>query len=79
MFRGIDFYNIDELLTSEERLVRNAIREFLEKEIEPLIADAWHKEEPLNFREIGKKFGELGMLGAFIPEEFGCPGANYVT
>lgn len=79
MFKGIDFYNVDDLLSSEERLVRSSVREFLEKEIEPLIIDAWHEEKPLDFKEIGKKFGQLGMLGAFIPEEYGCPGANYVT
>ncbi len=78
-FRGIDFYNMDELLSEEERLVRGAVREFLEKEVVPLVADAWHEEKPLNFRELAKKFGELGMLGAFIPEEYGCPGMNYVT
>ncbi len=79
MFRGIDFYNIDELLTDEERLVRSSVREFLEKEIAPLIADAWHEEKPLDFHDVGKKFGQLGMLGAFIPEEYGCPGMNYMT
>lgn len=79
MFRGVDFYNVDELLSDDEKLVRSSVREFLEKEIEPLVADAWHEEKPLNFREIGKKFGELGMLGAFIPEEYDCPGASYTV
>ncbi|MEM4565878.1 MAG: acyl-CoA dehydrogenase [Archaeoglobaceae archaeon] len=79
MFRGIDFYNIDELLTEEERLVRNSVREFLEKEVAPLVSEAWHREEPIDFRKIGKKFGELGMLGSFIPEEYGCPGMNYTS
>lgn len=79
MFRGVDFYNTDELLSDEDRLVRQSVREFLEKEIVPLIADAWHEEKPLNFHEIGKKFGELGMLGAFLPEKYGCPGASYTT
>ncbi|WP_457591207.1 acyl-CoA dehydrogenase [Geoglobus sp.] len=79
MFRGVDFYGIDELLTDEERLVRNSVREFLENEVEPLVVDAWHEEKPLNFRELGKKFGEMGMLGAFITEEYGCPGMNYTT
>ena len=79
MFRGVDFYNVDELLSDEDRLVRSSVREFLEKEITPLVPDAWHEEKPLNFHEIGKKFGELGMLGAFIPEEYGCPGASYTT
>ncbi|XAT64494.1 acyl-CoA dehydrogenase [Geoglobus acetivorans] len=77
--RPADFYNIDELLTDEEKLVRSSVREFLEKEVRPLVIDAWHEEKPLNFRELGKKFGELGMLGAFIPEEYGCPGMNYTT
>lgn len=77
--RGVDFYNIDELLTDEERLVRTAIREFLEKEVKDAVIEAWHNEEPLDFRELGPKFGELGMLGAFIPEEYGCPGVNYTT
>ncbi|MDI3497950.1 acyl-CoA dehydrogenase [Archaeoglobus sp.] len=79
MFRGVDFYNVDELLSDEDRLVRQSVREFLENEIAPLIPDAWHEEKPLDFHEIGKKFGELGMLGAFIPEEYGCPGMSYTT
>lgn len=79
MFRGVDFYNVDELLSDEDRLVRQSVREFLEKEVVPLVADAWHEEKPLDFHEIGKKFGELGMLGAFIPEEYGCPGMSYTT
>ncbi|AGK60309.1 Acyl-CoA dehydrogenase [Archaeoglobus sulfaticallidus PM70-1] len=76
-FKGIDFYNIDELLTEEEKLVRNSVREFMENEILPLVADAFHNEEPLNMREIAPKMGELGLLGAFLPEEYGCPGASY--
>ncbi|MCS7121139.1 MAG: acyl-CoA dehydrogenase [Archaeoglobaceae archaeon] len=79
MFKSTDFYCIDELLTEEERLIRNSVREFLEKEVVQLISEAWHKEEPLNFREIGKKFGKIGMLGTFIPEEYECPGMNYTS
>jgi len=77
-FRGVDFYNLDELLTDEERLVRNSVREFMEKEVVPLVVDSWHKEEPLDFRELAPKMGELGMLGPFIPEEYGGVGANYI-
>ncbi|MEM0215731.1 MAG: acyl-CoA dehydrogenase [Archaeoglobaceae archaeon] len=74
-----DFYDVEELISDEDRLVKSSIREFLEKEIRPIVVDAWHEENPLNFREIAKKFGELGMLGTFIPEEYGCPGMNYTT
>ncbi|MCS7144994.1 MAG: acyl-CoA dehydrogenase [Archaeoglobaceae archaeon] len=77
--RVSDFYDLEEMLSEEDRLVKNSIREFLEKEIKPLIVDAWHEEEPLDLRKIAKKFGELGMLGTFIPEEYGCPGMSYTT
>ncbi|MCX8172756.1 MAG: acyl-CoA dehydrogenase family protein [Archaeoglobaceae archaeon] len=77
--RVSDFYCVEELLGDEERLVKKSIREFLEKEIKPIIIDSWHKEEPVDFEKIAKKFGELGMLGTFLPEEYGCPGMNYTT
>ena len=78
-FQGVDYYDIDGLLSDDEKMTRNAVRKFLEKEIEPLIVDAFHREEPLNMRELAPKMGQLGLIGAFIPEEYGAPGANYVT
>jgi glutaryl-CoA dehydrogenase len=78
-FKGVDFYNIDELLSDEEKMTRNLVREFLEKEAAPLVADAFHQEKPLNMEELAPKMGALGMLGAVIPEEYGCAGTNYVT
>jgi glutaryl-CoA dehydrogenase len=77
--RTSDFYDVEELLNNEDRLVRSSIREFLEKEIKPLVVDAWHEEKPLNFRQIARRFGELGMLGTFISEDYGCPGMSYTT
>ncbi len=77
-FKGIDFFKIDDLLSKEEKLIRKSVREFLTKEIEPLIIDAFHNEAPLPFRKIAPMMGELGMLGAFLPEEYECPGSNYV-
>jgi glutaryl-CoA dehydrogenase len=77
--RTSDFYDIEELLSDEDRLVKSSIREFLEKEIKPLVVDAWHEEKPLNFRQIARRFGELGMLGTFISEDYGCPGMSYTT
>ncbi len=50
-FKGVDYYNIDELLTIEEKMARNMVREFLEREIEPLVTEAFHKEKPFNTRE----------------------------
>jgi glutaryl-CoA dehydrogenase len=78
-FKGVDYYNIDELLSDEEKMTRNLVREFLEKEVEPLIADAFHQEKPLNMKEIAPKMGKLGIISACIPREYGGEGANYVT
>ncbi|MFC2007230.1 acyl-CoA dehydrogenase family protein [Chloroflexota bacterium] len=78
-FQGVDYYNIDELLSDEEKMARSLVREFLEKEIEPLVAGAYHREEPLNMHELAPRMGELGMIGATFPEEYGCPGTNYTS
>ena len=75
-FKGVDYYYIDDLLSAEEKMTRSLVREFLEKEVEPLVAGAFHQEEPLNMEKLAPKMGGLGMLGAFVPEEYGAPGAN---
>jgi len=78
-FRGVDYYNIEDLLSDEEKMTRNAVREFLEKEIEPLVVNAFHKEEPLHMRELAPKLGAMGIIGSIFPKEYGGAGANYVT
>jgi glutaryl-CoA dehydrogenase len=78
-FKGVDYYQIDELLSEEEKMTRNLAREFLENEFEPLIADAFHKEEPLDMQKLAPKMGELGLIGPFIPREYGGAETNYVT
>ena len=78
-FRGVDYFNIDELLSEEERMTRNSAREFFEKEVEPLVADAFHREKPLDTRELYRKMGEMGMFGTVIPQEYGGGGTNYTS
>jgi len=78
-FKGVDYYQLDELLSEEEKMTRNLVREFSEKEFAPLVAEAFHKEEPLNMQEFAPKMGELGLIGVFIPREYGAAGTNYVT
>ena len=63
-FKGVDYYQIDDLLSDDEKMVRNLTREFMEKEVEPFIVKAWDQEEPINIRELAPKMGELGLLGA---------------
>jgi len=73
----VDYFNINELFSEEERLLKNSVRKFLEKEIKPLVMDAFDKEEPLDMRKIAPRMGELGIIGATIPAKYSCPGATY--
>jgi glutaryl-CoA dehydrogenase len=77
-FKGVDYYNIDELLTDEEKMLRQSVRKLLEDECESRIADAFDKEEPINMRELAPKFGKLGLIGPFIPAEYGGAGSSYM-
>ena len=78
-FVGVDYYNIDDLLSDEEKMTRNAVRDFLEREIEPLVVDAFHREQPLNLHQLAPKMGELGLIGPTIPKEYGAAGTNHTT
>ena len=76
-FEGIDFYNLDELFTEEERMIRDTIREWVETTIMPIIGDAYiNREFP---KHLIPELGELGVLGANLPEEYGCAGLNNVS
>lgn len=77
MQMDLDFYDLSEYYSDEEKIVRNSITTYLNKNIKPLIKEAWHKEKPLNFQNIAKDFGNLGMIGAFLPDDYDCPGSDY--
>jgi glutaryl-CoA dehydrogenase len=78
-FTGVDYYNVDSLLTTEEKMTRQLVRDFMENDIKPLVVDAFHNEDPLDMRKLAPKMGELGIIGPFIPREYGAAGSNYVT
>ncbi|MFQ5750807.1 MAG: acyl-CoA dehydrogenase family protein, partial [bacterium] len=75
-FQGTDFYQIDALLSDEERLVKNTVREFVDAEIMPLIRDCFRKAEFPT--ELIPKMGALGFLGANL-KGYGCAGLNNVA
>ncbi len=76
-FEGLDFYDIDALLSAEERMVRDTIRDWVEERLIPLIGDAYvDRRFPT---ELIPELGELGVLGANLPEEYGCAGLNNVA
>src|SRR5512134_4187182 len=68
---------LDEQLTEEERMVRDAARAYCQDKLAPRVLEAFRHEktDPKIFREMGA----LGMLGPTIPAEYGGPGLNYVA
>ena len=73
----LDYYNIDELLTDEHKLIRKSIRDFVKKEISPNI-EKWAQDAHFP-SEIVKKFGDVGAFGPTIPEEYGGGGLDYIS
>jgi len=75
--RATDYYALEELLTQEERLTRDMVRQFVEREVLPNIGEWWIRGEfP---RHLIPKMAELGMLGANLPQEYGCAGIGNVA
>ncbi len=71
-----DFYNIDALLTDEERLARDSVRAFVDSRILPIISK--HFEDGTFPTELIPEFGKLGLLGANLPQQYGCAGMSDV-
>ena len=77
LFISPDYYNIDELLTEEHKLIRQSVREYVKKEISPVIEDyAQRAEFP---KHIVKQLGDLGCFGPTIPVEYGGGGLDYIS
>ena len=68
---------LDQQLSDEERLIRDAAHDYCQDKLMPRVKQA-NRDETFD-REIMNEFGELGLLGATIPEEYGCAGTNYVA
>ena len=74
-YEGVDFYNIDDLLTDEEVAVRDTVRSWVEERIIPIIEH--HAKEGTFPIQLAREMGEMGLLGANL-EGYGCPGLNNV-
>jgi glutaryl-CoA dehydrogenase len=68
---------LEQQLTDEERMIRDAASDYCQDRLMPRVKMA-NREESFD-REIMHELGELGLLGATIPEQYGCAGANYVS
>lgn len=72
-----DYFQIDELLTEEHIMVRQMVRDFVDKEIIPIIDDHAHKHTPIP--NLMKSLGSIGALGPYIPEEYGGAGLDQIA
>lgn len=76
-FQSPDYYNLDELLSDEHKMVRDATREFVKREVSPIIEDAAQKAEfP---KQLIKGLAEIGAFGPYIPEEYGGAGLDQIS
>ncbi len=77
LFQSPDYFNVDELLTEEHKLIRESVRNYVKKEISPIIEDyAQRAEFP---EQIVKQLGDLGCFGPTIPQEYGGGGLDYIS
>jgi len=73
-FESVDYFKIDELLSEDEILVRNSVREFVENEVIPIIEN--HYQNATFPLEVIPKLAELGVLGMTYPQKYGCAEMN---
>ncbi len=72
-----DYLNIDNLLTDEQKLIRNSVRAWVNKHVIPIIDESNQRHQsPV---ELIKQMGDLGVLGSFIPEKYGGSGFDQIT
>jgi len=77
LFKHPDYYLTDELFTDEQKLVREAARDWVKREVTPIIEEyAQRAEFP---KHLIRGLGEIGAFGPFIPEEYGGPGLDYMS
>ena len=76
-FQYHDYYQVDELLTEEHILIRNSVREWVKKEVSPIVEDACQKAEfP---KQWIKGLASIGAFGPYLPQEYGGGGLDQIA
>ena len=77
LFQAPDYYNIDDLLTEEHKLIRDSAREWVKRDVSPIIEEYAQKAEfP---KQIISGLAEIGAFGPYIPEEYGGAGLDQIS
>ncbi len=77
LFESPDYYQLDDLLSEEQLMVRSAVRDYVKSSISPIIEDyAQRAEFP---QQIVKQLGDLGCFGPTVPVEYGGGGLDYIS
>ena len=76
-FNHVDFYEIDKLLTEEQKLIRDSIRKFVDKEISPNIEE-WYENNHFPLDIVGK-MGKTGIFGPNVSEKYGGGGLDSIS
>ena len=77
VFEAPDYYNIDELLSEEHKLVRDSAREWVKRDVSPIIEEYAQKAEFPN--QIINGLAEIGAFGPYIPMEYGGAGLDQIS
>lgn len=77
LFQAPDYYNLDDLLTDEHKMVRDAARDWVKRSVSPIIEDAAQRAKFPN--EILGGLAEVGAFGPYIPEEYGGAGLDQIS
>src|ERR1017187_6279897 len=77
VFQSPDYYQLDDLLTDEHKLIRDSVRSYVKKEISPIIEE--YAQKAAFPEQIVKQLGDLGCFGPTIPETYGGGGLDYIS
>ena len=77
LFQAPDYYNLDDLLTEEHKMVRDAAREWVKRDVSPIIEEA--AQDAKFPKSIIKGLAEIGAFGPYIPEEYGGAGLDQIA
>jgi glutaryl-CoA dehydrogenase len=77
VFKGVDYFEMDSLLSEEEKMIRDTVREFVSEEIIPII-EKHNRESSFPF-EVIPKMAELGLFGTTLPQKYNCAELNNVS